>query len=440
MKKGRGLAIRGRFVDVRAVAESPAEIAEQSRYLDDGLLLVENGLIQWFGRWQDGKNRVPAHYALHDHQQQQKIIMPGFVDTHVHFPQAEIIGSHGKQLLDWLNKYAFPAEIRYGDRAYGEKMAGFFLDQLLQNGTTTALVFCTVHKASVEALFGAATARHMRLIGGKVLMDRNAPTALLDTAKTGYDQSRELIKQYHNTGRLHYAVTPRFALTSTEEQLELAGQLKKEFADVYVQTHLSENRAEIEQVHQLFPGCGNYLDVYHQSGLTGRRSIFAHCIHLREDEWQGLKTSGSAIAFCPTSNLFLGSGLFDLERARSEGIEVGMATDVGGGTSLNMLQTLAEAYKVAQLQGQQFSPWEALYRATLGGARALSLDGQIGSFTPGKEADFVVLDPEATPLLAMRNARAESIEEQLFALIILGDDRSISHTYVDGRLVYERDK
>ncbi|RUM35826.1 MAG: guanine deaminase [Desulfobulbus sp.] len=459
-----GLAIRGRFLDLKETVKHAGDLKEQIRFMDDGLLLVNNGRIEWFGRWQERKDRIPASYAFHDHRDQPvfshrpkqqgravdtaandpaafygKLIVPGFVDTHIHFPQAEIIGSYGEQLLDWLDNYAFPAEQQYNDAAYAGEMAEFFIDQLLQNGTTTAMVFATVHPQSVEAVFQAAEKKRMRLISGKVLMDRNAPQPLLDTAETGYRQSRELIEKYHGRGRLLYAVTPRFALTSTPEQLELAGRLKKEFPETYLQTHLSENRAEIDKVKQLFPGCANYLEVYDRYGLTGARSVFAHCIHLEEAEWDCLARTGSSIAFCPTSNLFLGSGLFDLERARSKHIAVGMASDIGGGTSFNMLETLEEAYKVTQLQKQQFSPWEALYRATLGGAQALSLEDRIGNFTPGKEADFIVLDPGATPLQTMRCQRAENIQELLFNLIILGYDRSITHTYVDGRLVYEQE-
>lgn len=428
---GATLAVRGNFLDIEAGNQG-------LRHRPDSLLLVEKGAIQWIGRWQEGKDRIPASCALHDHR--GKLVVPGFVDCHIHFPQTEIIGSYGKQLLEWLNNYTFPAEQAYSSIDHALLMADFFVKELLKNGTTTAMTFCTVHKNSVEAVFEAAAAKNMRLIAGKVLMDRNAPAALCDTAETGYAESRELIEKYHGRGRLLYAVTPRFAPTSTGEQLRLAGELKQAFADVYVQTHLSENKEEIAWAKTLFPERKNYLDVYSHYGLTGKRCIFAHCIHLEDEEWHHLAKSGSTIAFCPTSNLFLGSGLFNLRRAMEQKIRVGLATDVGGGTSLNMLQTLAEAYKISQLRHDTFSPAEAFYGATLGGAKALGLDHLIGSFTPGKEADFIILDPEATDLIAMRTSRAKHIDELLFALITLGDDRTISHTYVAGKLVHEREQ
>ena len=430
-------AIRGRFLDVSGCADSPSEIEGQVRHLEDGLLLLRNGLIEWFGDWEEGRQKVPENCPVINYP--GKLIVPGFVDTHLHYPQAEIMGAYGEQLLEWLENYAFPAEKQYKDEEYAAKMADFFIDQLLRNGTTTAMVFCTVHKESVEALFAAAERKNMRIIAGKVLMDRNAPDSLLDTPESGYSESKKLIEKWHKRGRLLYAITPRFAPTSTAEQLELAGKLKKEFPDAYVQTHLSENQYEIEWVKELFPEQENYLDVYHHYGLTGSRSIFAHCIHLEEKEWDCLHKTDSAIAFCPTSNLFLGSGLFKLDHAWDKKVKVGMATDIGGGTSFNMLHTLSEAYKVMQLQKQKFSAYEAFYLATLGGAKALSLDHVIGNFSIGKEADFVVLDPAATVLQAKRSEKSKNVADVLFSLIILGDDRSIFHTYVDGNLVYERD-
>ncbi len=431
---GTGLAIRGRFADI--TGSGVENTAERLREQDDGLLLIRDGLIEWFGPWQERCGTIPASYGLHDHR--GKLIVPGFIDSHVHFPQTAIIGSHGEQLLEWLENYAFPAEKRFADRKYAGRMANFFIRELLRNGTTSAMVFSTVHAGSVEAVFEAALARNMRLISGKTLMDRNAPEQLCDTPQSGYDQSRELLKKYHNNKRLLYAITPRFAPTSSPEQLAEAGRLKREFPDVYVQTHLSENRAEIAWVRELFPERATYLDVYDHYGLTGPRSIFAHCLHLEDEEWQGLARTGSTIAFCPTSNLFLGSGLFSLDRARQEQVRVGMATDVGGGTSFSLLTTLGEGYKVLQLQQQNMAGAEALYLATLGGAEALGLDHLLGSFTPGKEADCIVLDPGATPLLELRSSQAESIGELLFALMTLGDDRAVSHTYVDGRLVHKR--
>ncbi len=430
------LAIRGKFLDITEDSEATPEVDFRLRYIDDGLMLVQNGLITWFGKWAEREQRIPDNYPVHDHR--SRLIVPGFIDTHIHFPQTEIIASHGEQLLQWLENYAFPAEMRYGDEKYAETMADFFISELLRNGTTTAMVFCTIHPQSVHALFAAAQNKNMRLIAGKVLMDRNAPPELLDTPESGYKESKDLIEQWHKRDRLLYAVTPRFAPTSTTAQLALAGKLKREYPDIYVQTHLAENKEEIKWVRQLFPEQKNYLDVYHHHGLTGEKSVFAHGIHLEDDEWNCLHATDSAIAFCPTSNLFLGSGLFNLQRARKKGVKVGLATDVGGGTSFSMLQTANEAYKVLQLQQQNLSATEALYLATLGGAKALCLDHLLGNFTPGKEADFIVLDPNATTLLAMRNQKTTTIEELLFALMILGDDRVVAATYVAGHPVHKR--
>lgn len=429
-------AIRGRFLDVMAVVETPAELNSNIRHIEDGLLLLNNGHIEWFGEWQEGQKKIPAECSVCHYP--GKLIVPGFIDTHLHFPQTEIIGAYGEQLLEWLENYAFPAEQQYKDDKYAAEMAVFFFNQLLQNGTTTAMVFCTVHKESVNALFAAAEKHNMRLISGKVLMDRNAPSDLLDTPESGYADSKELIEKWHKRGRLLYAVTPRFAPTSTPEQLALAGTLRQEFPDIYMQTHLSENEAEIEWVKQLYPEQKNYLDVYHHYGLTGSRCVFAHSIHLEKEEWDCLAATGSSIAFCPSSNLFLGSGLFNLRHAWEKNISTGIASDIGGGTSISLLETLTDAYKVMQLQKQNLSAYEAFYLATLGGAQALSLDQKLGNFDIGKEADFIVLDPEATTLQAMRTKKSKNIADLLFSLIILGDDRSVFHTYVDGNLVYER--
>ncbi len=431
-------AIRGQFLDFTDVIDSPSELEKMLRHFEDGLLLLRNGHIEWFGAWEEGKSKIPENCSIQHYP--DKLIVPGFVDTHIHYPQAEIVGAYGEQLLEWLDNYAFPAEKQYKDKEYAAKMADFFIDQLLRNGTTTAMVFCTVHPESVEALFSAAEKRSMRIIAGKVMMDRNAPDYLLDTPESSYNESKKLIEKWHKRGRLLYAITPRFAPTSTVEQLEMAGKLKSEFPDTYVQTHLSENHDEVEWVKELFPEQENYLDVYHHHGLTGSRSIFAHCIHLEEKEWDCLHKTDSAIAFCPTSNLFLGSGLFKLDHAWDKRVKVGMATDIGGGTSFNMLQTSGEAYKVMQLQKQKFSAYEAFYLATLGGAKTLSLDHLIGNFNIGKEADFVVLDPVATTLQEKRLEKSKNVADSLFSLIILGDDRSIFHTWVNAERVYKREK
>jgi len=361
--------------------------------------------------------------------------MPGLIDTHVHYPQTEMIGAYGEQLLTWLNTYTFPTEQKYHNEAYARSQADFFLQELLRNGTTCAMVFATVHKASVEALFDASLPLNMRIIAGKVLMDRHAPVPLLDTPKTGLDESKELILKWHGKGRLLYALTPRFAPTSTPEQLTSVRELLDEFSDLYVQTHLAENRSEVAWVQNLFPTHQGYFDVYKSFGLTGKRSIFAHCIYLTDQEREAMAASRSVASFCPTSNLFLGSGLFPLHEFEKAGIPVGLGTDVGAGTSFSLFRTLGEAYKVGQLQGHSLSPFEGFYLATLGGARALSLENCLGNLQAGKEADFIVVDPQSTPLMKARFQNSQSLEEKLFVLMTLADDRAIKATYIAGKKV-----
>ncbi|AMH17717.2 guanine deaminase [Hafnia paralvei] len=429
-------AIRGNFLDIVKTVEQPEEIESHLRFIEDGLMLVRSGKVEWFGQWEEGKHLIPEGIRVRDYS--GKMIVPGFIDTHIHYPQSEMVGAYGEQLLEWLNKHTFPAERRYNDIEYAREMSAFFIKQLLRNGTTTALVFGTVHPESVDALFEAAHNINMCMIAGKVMMDRNAPDYLLDTAETSYTQSKALIERWHRNGRLLYAITPRFAPTSTPEQLAMAQRLREEYPDTYLHTHLCENKDEIAWVKSLYPDRKNYLDVYHHYGLTGKNSVFAHCVHLEEQEWDCLRDSGSSIAFCPTSNLYLGSGLFNLKKAWHKQIKVGMGTDIGAGTTFNMLQTLNEAYKVMQLQGWRMSAYEAFYLATLGGAKALGLDDIIGNFNVGKEADFVVLEPTATPLQQLRYDNSVTLMDKLFVMMTLGDDRSIYRTYVDGQLVYER--
>jgi guanine deaminase len=429
-------AIRGRFLDIQNTVAQARDIHDQVRYVEDGLLITEHGKIKWFGTWVDGQSHLPENIQVQHYPDQ--LIVPGFIDTHIHFPQTEMIGAFGEQLLEWLNTYTFPTEIQFEDKAYADKIAQFFVQELLKNGTTTALVFCTVHPQSVDALFEVAEQHQMRLIAGKVMMDRHAPEALCDTAESAYSDSKALIEKWHGKGRNLYAITPRFAPTSTPEQLTAAGKLKAEFPDVYVHTHLSENKNEIAWVKDLFPAQKGYLDVYHHYGLTGSRSVFAHCVHLEDEEWDCMHQTDSAIAFCPTSNLFLGSGLFPLKKTWEKQVKVGLGTDVGAGTSFNQLQTLNEAYKVQQLQGDKLSAFEALYHATLGGAKALDLDQKLGNFNLGKEADFVVLNLKPTALQALRQERAKGIEDSLFALMTMGDDRNIHSTYVYGQIAYQQ--
>ncbi|CAI1870548.1 Guanine deaminase [Serratia fonticola] len=429
-------AVRGSFLDITRTVQHPEEIEGHLRFIKDGLLIVRDGRVEWFGDWEEGHHQIPDSIRVRDYS--GKMIVPGFIDTHIHYPQCEMVGAYGEQLLDWLNKHTFPAEKRYNDLEYAREMSAFFIKQLLRNGTTTALVFGTVHPESVEALFESARHINMRMIAGKVMMDRNAPDYLLDTAESSYSQTKALIERWHNNGRLLYAITPRFAPTSSPEQLEMVQRLRQEYPDVYLHTHLSENKDEVAWVKALYPEHTSYLDVYHHYGMTGRKSVFAHCVHLEDAEWDCLHQTQSSIAFCPTSNLYLGSGLFNLPNAWRKKVRVGMGTDIGAGTTFNMLQTLNEAYKIMQLQGYRLSAYEAFYLATLGGADALGLADTIGNFNLGKEADFVVLEPTATPLQQLRYDNSKTLMDKLFVMMTLGDDRSIYRTYVDGRLVYER--
>ena len=405
--------------------------AAASEYFDDGLLVIEAGRIASFGPANELLPALPPGIPVTHYE--DKLVVPGFIDCHVHYPQLDIIGSHGEQLLDWLDDYAYPAEMRFADRAYAETVAELFINELLRNGTTTALVFATVHAHTVDAVLGAAERRDMRLIAGKVLMDQDCPASLRDDPQSGYRDSAALIERWHGRGRLGYAITPRFALTSSAEQLALAGKLAGEHPDVWVQTHISENAAEIEAVRRAFDWSRDYLDVYERFGLMRDRTVLAHCLHLSDGERQRMASAGASAAHCPSSNLFLGSGLFDLAEMSDAGITVGLATDVGAGTSLSMLATMRASYEVLQLRQQVLSPCRALYLATLGAARALHLDDRIGNFETGKEADFVVLDAAATPLLEHRTRGTQSAEDVLFALITTGDDRHVHATWIHGQ-------
>ncbi|NMF97222.1 guanine deaminase [Aromatoleum toluolicum] len=410
--------------------------ADALRHFADGLLIVRDGLVAEAGPADALLAKLPADIRSEDRR--GRLIVPGFVDTHIHFAQTDIIASSGGQLLEWLECHTWPAERRFADPDHAAAVAGFFCDELLRNGTTTAAVFPTVHRVSVEALFRAAQRRRMRVIAGKVLMDRNCPDFLRETAEDGDAGSRELIARWHGRDRLLYAVTPRFAATSTPQQMRLAGRLFAEHPGIHLQSHLAENRAEVAWIRELYPEARSYLDVYERFGQLGPRSVFAHCVWLDDADRGRMAATGAAMSFCPTSNLFLGSGLFDLAKADAAGVRVGIGTDVGAGTSFSMLQTLGEAYKVLQLNGQSLSAERAFFLATLGGARSLYLDDRIGSFAPGREADFVVLDPAATPLLARRSAACETLAERLFVLMMLGDDRAVAETWVMGEPAWRR--
>jgi guanine deaminase len=401
-------------------------------HLEDGLLVVRDGHVEALGPARELLPALPREVEIVEHR--GKLLMPGFVDTHIHYPQTDIIAAPGEHLLTWLKEYTLPHEARFADKVHARAVADFFLDELLRHGTTTASVYCTVHPASVDAFFEAATARNLRMAAGKVLMDRLSPEDLHDTAADGERDSRRLLEQWHGHGRLAYAITPRSAITSTPEQLASAGRLAREFPQVLVQTHLAETVEEIAWVARLFPGARSYYEVYENAGLVRERSIFAHCIHLDAADRLAMAGRGATAAFCPSSNLYLGSGLFDIGATDAAGLRFAMGSDVGGGSSFSMLRTLAHAYGVAQLKRQPLSPLRAFYLATLAGARAMGFT-QVGHLSPGTEADFIVLDPAATPLLARRSALATTLKEQLRVLITLGDERVVSATYVLGRRV-----
>lgn len=430
-------AIRGHIV---TLSGDPFLTVDALTEYSDGLVIVEDGRIRAVGPYSDLAAQVPPGTAVEHYP--GRIITSGFVDTHVHYVQTGMIASYGAQLIDWLNTYTFVEEQRFSDRTHADAVASVFFDQLLSNGTTTALTFCAVYPESVDAFFEEATRRNMRMAGGKVLMNRNAPDGLLDTVETGYRDSAALIERWHGTGRNHYAVTPRFAATSTAEQLEAAALLLDEHPGTLMQTHLSENQAETAWVQSLFPEASGYLDVYDRAGLLREGAVLAHGVHLTEHERRRVHETGSALSHCPTSNLFLGSGLFPLREAKGSEyqLKLGLGTDVGAGTSFSMLATMNEAYKVAHLTDYPLNATKLLYLATLGGAEALGMQDQIGSIEVGKEADLVVLDPRATPLLAYRSDQVRSLEEQLFVLAMLGDDRVIEATYVAGTIAHARDE
>lgn len=411
---------------------NPGLAKDAYHYESDGLLIVENGKIANIGSYDSLYPTLAADCPLTDYRPQ--LIVPGFIDTHVHYPQTDIIASPAEGLLPWLTQYTFPAERRFEDPAHAASVAEFFLDQLIKNGTTSALTYCTVHAQSVDALFHASSRRNMRMVAGKVLMDRNCPEFLQDQAERGVAESAELIQRWHGKGRQMYAITPRFAPTSSEKQLQLAGELASLYPNTFVQTHVAENRAECEWAKSLFPHARSYLDVYYQYGLLRPRSVLGHGIWLDANDRACLHDTGASIAVCPTSNLFLGSGMFDFAAADAAHAGYALATDVGGGTSFSMLQTMHAAYQVARMSGLHLSALKMFYLATLGAARTLGLTHLIGRFGVGMEADFVVLNPQATPLLARRSGQCESLEEQLFVLALLGDDRAVAATYVAGVL------
>jgi guanine deaminase len=425
------LAIRADLLDFTADPgwSAPSDTSPGLRWRPDHWLLVDGGRIA------GAQPEAPdASWLRHDHRGQ--LLMPGFIDTHVHMPQLEVIASYGTELLHWLETYTFPAELRYADPAVCAAGSSRFLDALLMHGTTAAVVFPTVHKASVDALFAAADQRGMRLVTGKCLMDRNAPPGLTDTVDSAERDSTALIERWHGHGRLAYAHTVRFAPTSTDAQLALAGRLLAAHPGTYLQTHVAENRDELAWVAELFPDARSYLDVYARHGLIGARSVLAHGVWFDADDRALLGRAGAQIAHCPSSNLFLGSGLADWRALEDAGAAVSLASDVGGGTSLSMLRTMADAYKVQALRGVRLPAWKALHAATRGAAIALGLDREIGSLDVGCMADLALWQYAVGPVATARDETASSLHERVFALMTLGDERNLVSTYVAGRCLY----
>jgi len=411
--------------------EGPGAARHESR----GGVLVADGRVLATG---PAEALRAAHPEARLHDYGAALISAGFVDAHAHYPQTGIIASWGKRLIDWLNTYTFPEESRFGDPDHARLAAETCLDLMLANGTTSVCSFCTIHPESVDAFFAAAQARGMRVMGGKTCMDRNAPESLRDTPQSAYDDSKALLERWHGRDRLGYAITPRFAPTSTPAQLAALGALWAEHPEVAMQTHLSEQREEIAWVHALFPEARDYLDVYETFGLLGAKGLYGHAIHLTDRERARLRETGAALIHCPTSNAFIGSGLFDMAGLKAGGQRVGLATDIGGGSSFSMLRTMAAAYEIAQLRGQPLHPSQLWWLATAGSAQALGLGDRIGTLAPGMEADLVIIDLASTPAIAQRAARAENLWQALFPTIMMGDDRAIRATWVNGRPVARR--
>jgi len=423
-------AIRGRLLTFLRAPRGLGD-AQCYRYIEDGIVLVKDGRIEAVGPVAEMTARAPAGTPLEHHA--GALIVPGFIDPHIHYPQTQVIASYGAQLLEWLEKYTFVEEQKFADPEHAARNAEFFLDELARNCTTTACAYCTAHPVSAETLFSAAHRRNAGMIAGNAIMNRNGPPGLLAPAATAIADSRDLIRRWHGIGRQRYAVTPRFAITSTDEQLAAMGKLLEEFPTVLMQTHLDENHNEIATVKRLFPDDPSYTAVYARFGLLGPRSLMGHCIHLEDSEVALLRDTQSVAVFCPTSNLFIGSGLFDYARLTAAGVRIALATDVGGGTSYSMLRTAAEAYKVMQLQRQNLPALAAFDLMTRGNAAALGLEIEIGSITPGAYADLVVLDARATPAMAHRMETIRDLEEELFVLMTMGDDRAVRQTYIAGR-------
>lgn len=427
--------LRGRvlsFVDEPRGADDHAAY----RYFEDGAVAIEGGKIVAAGDYDDALKLALHKAEVIDHR--PNLIMPGFIDTHIHYPQMQVVGSYAKDLLEWLNTYTFAEEQRFADQEHAARIASAFFDALIRYGTTTAAVYCTVHPQSAEAFFTEAEARNLRMIAGKVMMDRNAPQELLDTPQSSYDDTKHLMEKWDGVGRLNVAITPRFALTSSPEQLEMCQDLARLFPNAYIQTHVNESLGEIAFAKELFPNLPDYVGIYEHYGLLGPKTLLGHCIHMQDREIEIMDETGSVAVFCPTSNLFIGSGLFDRQRLKEGNVRIAVATDIGGGTSYSMLRTLDEGYKVLQLRGQRLSPLESFYMMTLGNARALALEHTVGVLDAGADADIVVLDARAVPAMAVKMERVETLSEELFLLQTCGDDRVVAETYVAGKAAKAR--
>ena len=424
--------IRGRLLSFNRAPEHAGD-SESYFYAEDGALLVRDGKIAATGAYADVKSKAGADATEIDHR--PHLILPGLIDCHVHFPQMQVIASYAANLLEWLNTYTFPEECRFVESAHAQRIATQFFDEFLRQGTTTAVAYCSVHKASADAFFAESLKRGTLMIGGKVMMDRNAPQGLLDSPQLGYDETRAVIEQWHGKGRNHVAITPRFAITSTPEQMAMTEKLAAEFPDLHIQTHLSENHDEIRYTCELYPDAKDYTDIYARYGLLRKKALFGHAIHLSDREADAMAESGAVAVHCPTSNLFLGSGLFPLKaiKRRDKPVTVAVATDIGGGSSYSMFKTMDEAYKIQQLLGERLNPLESFYHMTLGNAVALDLADRIGTLDEGTDADIVVLNAAATPAMRLRMETVTSLSEELFLLQTLGDDRSVVETYVAGK-------
>ncbi|MCF6232667.1 MAG: guanine deaminase [Rhodobacteraceae bacterium] len=415
---------------VLSFGDSPFDVPPLDAARFDEALVLRDGKIVAVGAFAALRKAHPLakiiDYGPH-------VILAGFIDAHAHYPQTAMIASWGKRLIDWLNLYTFPEEMKFADEAYAAEIASRYLDLTTANGTTTICSFCTIHPASVEAFFGEAQARGQRVVAGKTCMDRNAPEGLRDTAQSGYDDSRALLQRWHGVDRISYAITPRFSPTSTPEQLEAMGALWAEHPDCLMQTHLSEQTDEIEWVKSLYPDARDYLDTYEAHGLLGARGLYGHAIHLEARERDRLAEVGASLVHCPTSNMFIGSGLFDLGGLKDSGLRVGLATDTGGGSSFSMLRTMAAAYEVAQLRGRALHGAQLIWLATVGSAEALHMGDKIGNIAPVMEGDLVVLDLASTPAIAQRAQNASEIWEAMFATIMMGDDRAVADVWIGGR-------